>query len=326
MGKVNTLPPDEVVIDATLRPGTWDEYIGQNVIKKNIRVMVEAAKKRNEPLDHILLHGAAGLGKTTLVHLVSKEMGANIKVTSGPALEKTGDIAAILSALEPHDVLFIDEAHRVNTAIEEMLYPAMEAGKIHVMLGKGLGSQMMSLDLPPFTLIAATTRVNLLSSPLRSRFGGMFKLEYYDLKDIEQIIARSAQLLKIGIEKEAIALLAKASRFTPRIANRLLKRARDFADVHNEKKITEDCAVRALALFEIDELGLEATDRKLLEIIIKKFSNRPVGLTTLAAALGEDKGTIEEVYEPYLLRVGLIQRTPSGRICTHAAYEHLGLL
>lgn len=326
MGKVNTPPQDDGYIDATLRPDTWGDYIGQEGIKKNIRVMVEAAKKRKEPLDHVLLYGAAGLGKTTLVHLIGKEMGAGVKITSGPALEKTGDIAAILSAIEPYDILFIDEAHRLNITIEEMLYPAMESGKMNIMLGKGLGSQMIAMDLPPFTLIAATTRVNLLSAPLRSRFGGIFKLEYYPEEDIQRIIARSATLLRIGVKGDATKILARASRFTPRIANRLLKRARDFAEVGNETDITSAIAEQALALFEIDALGLESSDRKLLEVIIKKFGNRPVGISTLSAALGEDKGTIEEVYEPYLMRIGLLQRTASGRIATHAAYEHLNLI
>jgi Holliday junction DNA helicase RuvB len=310
-------------VDSALRPLNFGDYIGQDRVKGNLKMMIEAAKKRTEPIDHLLFYGQAGLGKTTLAMIVAKEMGANIKVTSGPVLEKTGDLAAILSTLDEGDILFIDEAHRINRTIEEMLYPAMESRKLHLIIGKGPAARMMTLDLPKFTLIAATTRVNLLTSPLRSRFGGLFKLDYYNPDDIEKIIERSAKILGVSIEPEAITILASASRFTPRIANRLLKRVRDLIEVSELKVVDESAARKVLSMFEIDELGLEEHDRRLLSIIIERFRGGPVGLSSLSAALGEDRGTIEDVYEPYLLKIGLLSRTSQGRVATEGAYNHL---
>lgn len=315
---------DDLTIDTILRPGKWSEYIGQEKIKRNLRIIIEAAKKRSEPVDHLLFYGQPGLGKTTLAKLVTKEMGTSIKTTSGPTIEKTGDLAAVLSNLEDNEILFVDEAHRLNRMIEEVLYPAMESRKLHIIIGKGPGARSVSLDLPPFTLIAATTRVNLLSAPLRARFGATFKLDYYEHKDIEEIIKRSAKILDVDIDEKAIKILAKASRFTPRIANRLLKRARDYIEVHNEKKITKDIAYKTLEYLEIDNLGLENYDRVFLKTIIDKFDGGPVGISTIAAALNEDRGTVEDVYEPYLMRIGFLKRTPAGRVVERAALEHLG--
>ncbi|HDH31579.1 MAG TPA: Holliday junction branch migration DNA helicase RuvB [Candidatus Wolfebacteria bacterium] len=314
---------DDQVIDSMLRPSSWQDYIGQEHIKKGLRVILAAAKKRNESSDHLLFYGQAGLGKTTLANLIAKEMNANLKIASGPTLEKVGDIVATLSNLENGDILFIDEAHRLNRVIEEALYPAMESRKIHIIIGKGPASRTICLDLPPFTLIAATTRPNLLSSPLRSRFGAAFRLDYYEVKDIEIIIKRSAEILGIGIDLGAVSIIANASRFTPRIANRLLKRSRDFAEVNNINMIDSETAYKTLNLLEIDKIGLEIADRQLLEAIIKKFNGGPVGASNLAAAIGEDKEIIEEVFEPYLIRIGMIQRTSSGRVATEKAYKHL---
>jgi len=315
---------EDKLIDSFLRPTTWSDYIGQEKIKKNLDLILRAAKKRNESIDHLLFYGPTGLGKTTLATLVAKEMGANLKIATGPALQKVGDLAAVLSSLEDKDILFIDECHRINRQIEEVLYPAMDSYKLHLLVGKGLGSRMVSLDLPAFTLIAATTRPNLLSNPLRSRFGAIFQFDYYSLNEIETIIKRSAELMEIKIEPSAVSILAKVSRFTPRIANRLLKRVRDFVEVNNLKIIDNDAVNETLKFLEIDCLGLEPCERRLLEVIIKKFNNRPVGINTLAAALSEDKGVIEEVYEPYLIKLGLLERTPLGRRVTEAAYKHLG--
>lgn len=318
-----SIAKDDITIDSALRPSSFDEYVGQEVVKRNVKVIVEAARQRGESADHLLFYGQAGLGKTTLANLVAKEMGANIRTTSGPVLEKTGDLAAILSTLEEGDVLFIDEIHRINRTIEEMLYPAMESRQLHLVIGKGPAARMMSIDLPAFTLIGATTRTNLLSAPLRSRFGGIFHLDYYLNSDIEKIIERSARLLDINIKKEAINIIAKASRFTPRIANRLLKRVRDLAQVSNADVVEEDIAKQALAMFQIDELGLEEHDRKLLKIIINNFKGGPVGVNSLGAALEEDRGTIEDVYEPYLIKLGLISRTSSGRVITEKGIKHI---
>lgn len=315
----------DATIDSILRPGNWKEYIGQEKIKRNLKIILEAAKKRGESSDHLLFYGQAGLGKTTLAYLVAKELNANLKVTSGPALEKMADLAAVLTGLEKNDILFIDEAHRLNRMVEEVLYPAMESRKLHLIVGKGPTARSLALDLPPFTLIAATTRANLLSGPLRSRFGASFKLDYYDLTDIQAIIKRSSEILNLKINDKAITVLAKASRFTPRIANRLLKRARDYSEVNNIAEIDEKTAEKTLELLEIDELGLEPHDRRLIEVIIKKFNGGPVGINTLAAALNDDKGNIEDIYEPYLMGLGLISRTASGRIATEAAYKHLNL-
>ena len=316
---------DDLNVDLALRPSTWKEYVGQDKAKQNLAVIIEAARIRHEPIDHLLFYGQAGLGKTTLAYLVAKEAGAALKVTSGPAIEKMGDLAAILINLDPGDVLFIDEAHRMNRLIEEMLYPAMETRKLHLVVGKGPGARAFSLDLPPFTIIAATTRVNLLSGPLRSRFGATFRLDYYELDDIKAIIERSAKLLGVKVMPEAVEVLGRASRATPRVANRLLKRARDFALVRSKGVVTSDIAAQTLALLEVDHLGLEPSDRRLLSIVIEKFNGGPVGLSTLAAALNDDKGTVEEVYEPYLMSIGLLHRTPLGRMATPAAYRHLGI-
>lgn len=323
--KINNITPEDQTIDSLLRPVTWQDYVGQDKAKSNLKIILEAAKKRQEACDHLLFYGQAGLGKTTLAHLVAKELGSSIKVTSGPALEKMGDLAAVLTNLEKNDILFIDEAHRLNKQIEEVLYPAMEMRKLHLMVGKGPAARMLTLDLPPFTLIAATTRANLLSSPLRSRFGASFKLDYYELSDIEAIVRRSADLLKIKLLPEAVGLIAKASRFTPRVANRLLKRVRDYAQVNDRENIDAGLAKKTLELLEIDNLGLEPHDRRLLEIIISKFKGGPVGASTLAAALNDDRGNIEDIYEPYLMSIGLLNRTPAGRMVTEAAYRHLGL-
>jgi holliday junction DNA helicase RuvB len=315
---------EDQTIDTILRPARWEDYIGQKNIKNNLRIIIDAAKSRGEVSDHLLFYGQAGLGKTTLAKLVSQEMSAPMKVTSGPAIEKMGDLAAILSNLEPRDILFIDEAHRLNRMVEEVLYPAMESRKLHIIIGKGAGARTISLDIPAFTLVAATTRIDLLSEPLRSRFGATFRLDYYDEKDIEAIIKRSASILGIGVTKEAVEVLAKASRFTPRVANRLLKRARDYMEVHKAGSIDEVVADKTLGILEIDGLGLEAHDRLLLATIIDKFGGGPVGVGTIAASLNEDRGIVENVYEPYLLKLGLIRRTTGGRLAEPAAYEHLG--
>jgi len=315
---------EDQTIDTILRPVSWEDYIGQRNIKNNLRIIIDAAKSRGEVSDHLLFYGQAGLGKTTLAKLVSQEMSAAMKITSGPAIEKMGDLAAILSNLEPKDILFIDEAHRLNRMVEEVLYPAMESRKLHIIIGKGAGARTISLDIPAFTLIAATTRIDLLSEPLRSRFGATFRLDYYDQKDIEAIIKRSASILGVETTPEAIEILAKASRFTPRVANRLLKRARDYMEVHKAGSIDESVADKTLRILEIDNMGLEAHDRMLLSTIIDKFGGGPVGVGTIAASINEDRGIVENVYEPYLLKMGLIRRTPGGRLAEPAAYEHLG--
>ncbi len=319
------LPQEDANIDQALRPTSWEDYIGQEKIKRNLRIIIDAARKRAEAMDHILFSGPAGLGKTTLAYLVGRELGASVKTTSGPALEKMGDMAAILTNLEPGEVLFIDEAHRINRMIEEVLYPAMESRKLHLMVGKGPSARSLNLDLPPFTLIAATTRENLLSNPLRSRFGATFRLEYYAPENIRAILMRSAKILNIKITPEAIAILADAARATPRIANRLLKRARDYAEVENKKEIDESVAQKTMELLDLDSKGLEPQDRRLLEFIIHKFNGGPVGLGTLSAALSEERGVIEDIYEPYLMTLGFIQRTAAGRVVLSAAYEHLGI-
>ncbi len=319
------LGKEDLTIDQALRPLRWEEYYGQDKTKNNLKIIIEAALKRNEPMDHILLCGQAGLGKTTLAYLVGKELGASVKTTSGPALEKLGDMAAILSNLEPGEVLFIDEAHRINRLIEEVLYPAMESRKLHLVVGKGPTARSFSIDLPPFTLIAATTRENLLSQPLRSRFGAIFRLDYYGNEDIKMILKRSAEILGMKITTEAIGILSRASRATPRVVNRLLKRARDYVQVHGQEVIDDKIARKTLEMIDIDEAGLEPQDKRLLEVIINKFGGGPVGVGTLAAALNEDKGAIEDIYEPYLMTLGFLKRTPGGRMAMPAAYEHLGI-
>ena len=315
---------DNLTIDGALRPVDWDDYVGQEKIKINLRIILDAAKKRGEACDHLLFYGQAGLGKTTLANLVAKDLGFNLKVTSGPALEKMGDLAAVLSNLEENDVLFIDEAHRLNKSIEEVLYPAMESRKLHLVIGKGPGARTVALDLPSFTIIAATTRPHLLSGPLRSRFGASFKLDFYDLKDICSIVKRSAQVLNMNMSDEAVEVLARSSRSTPRVANRLLKRVRDFADVHDIKQVDKATALNTLNLLEIDNMGLEPMDRRLLEVIIDRFDGGPVGINSLAAALNDDVGNIEDVYEPHLLSIGFLIRTSTGRVVREAAYRHLG--
>ncbi len=323
--KTPTKISEDKSIDQALRPTKWEEYVGQEKIKKNLRVLIDAAKKRKESADHVLFSGPAGLGKTTLAYLVGKELGCGVRTTSGPALEKAGDLAAILTNLEPGEILFIDEAHRVNPLIEEVLYPAMESRKLHLVVGKGPSARTLSLDLPAFTLIAATTRENLLSQPLRSRFGATFRLNYYILDDIKRILERSAKLLSVRSEPEAAMILARASRGTPRVANRLLKRARDYAEVNGKNVVDAGVAKKTLEMLEIDDLGLEPQDRRLLEVIIKKFNGGPVGVNTLAAALSEEKGVIEDIYEPYLMTLGFLQRSSAGRIALPAAYDHLGI-
>lgn len=314
---------EDLNIDLTLRPTAWDDYVGQEKIKGNLKVILEAAKNRGEVADHLLFSGPAGLGKTTLAYLVARELGGMIKTTSGPAIEKTGDLAAILTNLSPGEILFIDEAHRVNPMIEEVLYPAMESRKLHLVVGKGPSARTLSLDLPPFTLIAATTRENLLSQPLRSRFGATLRLGYYTVDDIKKILGRSAKILDVASTPGAMEILARASRGTPRVANRLLRRSRDFADVHGTKVIDEAAALKTLEMLEVDEAGLEPQDRRLLMTIIEKFHGGPVGINTLSAALSEDKGVIEDIYEPYLMTLGFLQRSSAGRVVLPAAYRHL---
>ena len=319
------LAGEDIVIEKGLRPESLDQYVGQSKAKNNLKIFIEAAKSRNEPLDHVLFYGPPGLGKTTLATIIAHEMGVHIKVTSGPAIEKPGEMAAILNNLAENDILFIDEIHRLNRQVEEVLYPAMEDYSIDIMIGKGQGARSIRLDLPKFTLVGATTRAGLLTAPLRDRFGVINKLEFYTVDELKQIIIRSAGLLNVEIDEKGATELARRSRGTPRLANRLLKRVRDFAQVKYDGVITEDVANLALDLLEVDTLGLDKGDRSILETMIDKFDGGPVGLDTLAAALGEDSGTLEDVYEPYLIQNGLLQRTPRGRIATRLAYEHLGV-
>jgi holliday junction DNA helicase RuvB len=316
---------DETIIEQTLRPQGFEEYIGQESVKKNLDIVLQAAKQRQEVLEHLLFYGPPGLGKTTLSHIVAKEMGVNIKVTSGPAIERAGDLASILTNLEQGDMLFIDEIHRLNKAVEEILYPAMEDGVLDIVLGKGPGARSIRMELPKFTLIGATTRIGLISSPLRDRFGATYRLDYYTLEEIEKIIERSGKILGSELVSEAASEIAKRSRFTPRIANRLLKRVRDFAQVKGHDTINLEAAREALSLLEVDSLGLDKNDRRLLETLIHKFSGKPVGLNTLAAATGEEEDTIEAVHEPFLIRLGLMVRTPKGRQVTEHAYKHLDI-
>jgi len=316
--------PETLSLDSTLRPGKWDEYVGQNTIKENLKILLTAAKERGHAPEHIIFYGPPGLGKTTLAHLISKEIGAQMKVTSGPAIEKVGDLASILTNLSPGDILFIDEIHRLNKTIEEVLYPAMESRVLDIIIGKGPSARTLQLELPPFTLIAATTRIALLSSPLRSRFsGGTFRLEFYSENEIAQILERSAKLLGITTNKEALSEIATRSRFTPRTANYFLKRCRDFAQV-NKSDLGIDSVGKALSLLEIDEYGLSAYDRRILDVIIEKFDGGPVGVGTLAAAISEERSTLEEVHEPYLMQMGFLERTPRGRVVTRRGYDHLG--
>ncbi len=311
-------------LDQTLRPARWDEYIGQKNIKDNLHILLTAAKEREHPPEHILFYGPPGLGKTTLAHLIAKETQAQMKVTSGPAILKVGDLASIVTNLSAGDILFIDEIHRLNKAIEEVLYPAMESGTLDIIIGKGPSARTIQLDLPPFTLIAATTRIAMISSPLRSRFsGGVFKLEFYSDKEIAEIIKRSAKILGIEIHPDAVHEIAIRSRFTPRTANYHLKRCRDYAQIH-KTTLTKDVVEKALTMLGVDILGLTSADREILKVIIGKFGGGPVGLNTIAAALSEEQATIEEVYEPYLIQLGLLERTPRGRVVTDKAYAHMG--
>jgi Holliday junction DNA helicase RuvB len=322
----NKAPDEKEVgfLDQTLRPSRWDEYIGQKNIKDNLHILLTAAKERKHPPEHILFYGPPGLGKTTLAHLIAKESGAQMKVTSGPAILKVGDLASILTNLSAGDILFIDEIHRLNKAIEEVLYPAMESGTLDIIIGKGPSARTIQLDLPPFTLIGATTRIAMLSSPLRSRFsGGVFKLEFYSDKEIADIVKRSAKILGITIHDDAVKEIAVRSRFTPRTANYHLKRCRDYAQI-NKTDLDKDTVEKALKMLGVDIIGLTAADREILKVIISKFGGGPVGLNTIAAALSEEQATVEEVYEPYLIQLGLLERTPRGRIATDKAYTHLG--
>ena len=317
--------PEDREIDLTLRPKNLTDYIGQEKIKEHLRIFLGAAKKRKEPLEHVLVYGAPGLGKTTLAHVLANEMGVPIKVTSGPAIERAGDLASLLTNLQDHEVLFIDEVHRLPRVVEEILYPAMEDFRFDIILGKGPGARSVRLDLPRFTIIGATTRLGMMSAPLRDRFGVTLRLDYYEGEEIERIVTRSAKLLGIPIESEAIREVAHRARYTPRVANRILRRVRDFAEVKSDGKITVPLAQAALNLLEVDKLGLDRNDRRFLLALIEKFRGGPVGINSLAAATNEEEDTIEDIYEPYLMRLGLLTRTPKGRTATAQAYEHLGL-
>ena len=328
MGRIistESLDIEEQKSEYNLRPQYLSEYIGQKKVKDNLHIFIEAAKKRNEPLDHLLLYGPPGLGKTTLSTIVANEMGVNIKITSGPAIEKPGELAAILNNLSDNDILFIDEIHRLSTQVEEVLYPAMEDYAIDVVIGKGAGARSIRLDLPRFTLIGATTRVGMLSAPLRDRFGMVDKLEFYTHDDLREIVMRSAEVLGVDIDEEGALEIARRSRGTPRLANRLLKRCRDYAEVCHDGHIDHDVAKAALDKLQVDSMGLDVNDRNILMTMIEKFAGGPVGLDTLAAAVGEDPGTIEDVYEPYFIMNGFINRTPRGRVVTDLCYRHFGL-
>ncbi len=316
--------PEERGFENTLRPKTLAEFVGQDKIKENLGIFLEAARRRKEPIEHVLLYGSPGLGKTTLAHVIANETGVPIKVTSGPALEKIGDLAAILSSLEPGEVLFVDEIHRLNRQIEEVLYPAMEDYALDLVVGKGPAARTLRLSLPRFTLIGATTRMSLLSSPLRDRFGVTYRLDFYGEEDIALILRRNARILGVQASPEALGEIARRSRRTPRIANRILKRVRDYAVVRHSGTISKEIAALALASLEVDPLGLDAVDRRLLTAVIERFRGGPVGLSALAAATSEEVDTIEDVYEPFLLQLGFLERTPRGRVATSAAYRHLG--
>lgn len=316
---------DDKLVELSLRPTMLAEYIGQHKVKENLDIFIQAAKMREEALDHVLLYGPPGLGKTTLAAIIANEMGVQFRATSGPAIERSGDLAAILSSLEPGDVLFIDEVHRIPRAIEEVLYPAMEDYFLDIVIGQGPSARSVRIDLPPFTLIGATTRAGLLTAPLRDRFGVLSRLEYYERDDLCEIIERTASIFQMPIEKEAALEIAGRSRGTPRIANRLLKRIRDISQVSGEEEISLKTTKRALEMLQVDDVGLDHIDHKFLQGIIQDFQGGPVGLDTIAATIGEEPQTIEEVYEPYLLQIGFIQRTPRGRIATEKAYEHFGL-
>jgi len=315
---------EDVNLDVTLRPRNLEEFIGQEKVKENLGVFMTAAKQREEALEHVLLHGPPGIGKTTLAHIIASEMGVNVRVTSGPAIEKAGDLGAILTNLEDGDILFIDEIHRLNRTIEEVLYPAMEDYVLDLVVGKGPSARTLRLDLPKFTLVGATTRTHLLSSPLRDRFGTIYRLDFYEHSDIGKIIGRSAKILDVTVADEALSELARRARRTPRIANRLLKRVRDYAEVKSDGIVSEAVAKDALDQLEIDQQGLDELDRRILTIIIDKFGGGPVGLNTIAAAISEEQSTLEEVYEPFLMQAGFLDRTPRGRVVTALGYQHLG--
>lgn len=317
--------PEDQELDLTLRPKTLKEYIGQEKIKEHLGIFLAAAKKRKEPMEHVLVYGSPGLGKTTLAHVLAHEMGVAIKVTSGPAIERAGDLASLITNLQDNDILFIDEVHRLPRIVEEILYPAMEDFRFDIILGKGPGARSVRLDLPHFTIIGATTRIGLVSAPLRDRFGVTLRLDYYEPEEIEKIVGRSAKILGITINQDATNEIGLRARRTPRIANRLLRRVRDFAEVRGDGKITLPIARQALELLEVDQAGLDRNDRQFLLTLIEKFHGGPVGIGSLAAATSEEEDTIEDIYEPYLMRLGLLARTPKGRIATAKAYEHLGL-
>ena len=316
---------EDLPIENSLRPQRLDEYIGQKTVKENLSVFIEAAKQRGQALDHVLLHGYPGLGKTSLANVVSNELGVNMRSTSGPVIERPGDLAAILTNLEQGDVLFIDEIHRLNNVVEEILYPAMEDFKLDIIIGQGPSARTIKLDLPSFTLVGATTRAGLLTPPLRDRFGVMLRLEFYEVDDLQTIITRSARILTISIDNDGAREIARRSRGTPRIANRLLRRVRDYAEVRADGRITREVADYALGMLEVDHKGFDRMDRKILLTIIEKYDGGPVGIDTLAAAVSEEKGTLEDVYEPYLIQEGFLNKTPRGRVATRLAYEHLGI-
>lgn len=320
-----SLKEEDIRVEGSLRPKQLDDYIGQSKIKENLKIYIEAAKKRQDPLDHVLFYGPPGLGKTTLAGIIASEMQVNMKVTSGPAIEKPGEMAAILNNLKEGDVLFVDEIHRLNRQVEEVLYPAMEDYAIDIMIGKGQAARSIRLDLPKFTLIGATTRAGLLTAPLRDRFGIIHRLEFYTPEELQQIILHSARILEAPVDFDGAMEMARRSRGTPRLANRILKRVRDFAQVKYDGVITKDVAVTALNLMDVDPMGLDHIDRNLLLTMVNKFQGGPVGLDTLAAAIGEDAGTIEDVYEPYLIKNGFLNRTPRGRVVTDLVYHHFGL-
>ena len=316
--------PQEQQVEISLRPTNFDEYVGQERLKKNLKLAIEASKKRSENIDHVLLYGPPGLGKTTMANVIAREMGANIRITSGPAIEKAGDLASIVTNLQDGDILFIDEIHRMPRAVEEILYYAMEDFKLDIMIGKGPAARSVRLDLPHFTVIGATTRTGSLAAPLRDRFGHIYRLEFYTPEEISKIILRSSKILGSKIQDEASKILSTRARLTPRIANRILKRVRDYADVNGDGIIDSKTAQNALKMLEIDELGLDAADRNLLNSVIENYGTRPVGLNTMAALTGDETATIEDFYEPYLMQIGFLQRTPRGRIITQKAFEHLG--